>query len=271
MKSNVIQQRVPVSSDPGHWVHLSESPRHVRVFFNGETIADSKHAKLVRESEVLPIYYFSPADVRADFLIRARHKSACPYKGEACFWTIQVRDRQAENVAWSYPTPLPAAAEITNYFAFEWNQMDKWMEEEEEILVHARDPYKRVDVLQSARHVQVVIDGEIVADSRRPRLLFETNHPVRYYLPQEDVRMDLLVPSATQSRCPYKGLASYWSVNVGAQTHEDMVWGYMEPIPECPKIKGLLCFFHERGADIYVDGDEIPRPRTKWARPLKRQ
>jgi uncharacterized protein (DUF427 family) len=83
------------------------------------------------------------------------------------------------------------------------------------------------------------------------------------------VRMDLLVPSATRSRCPYKGLASYWSIKLGDLFLEDFVWGYMEPVPECPKIKGLLCFFHERGADIYVDGEKIPTPKTKWARSLK--
>jgi uncharacterized protein (DUF427 family) len=271
MNSHVIQRRVPVASDPGHWVHVSESPRHVRVVFNGETIADSKHAKLVRESDVLPIYYFPQGDVRADFFTPTQYKTACPYKGEASYWTIEVGDKRAGNATWSYRAPAPDAAEIANCFAFDWNQMDKWMEEDEEIFVHARDPYKRVDVLHSSRHVCVVIDGEIIADSRKPRLLFETNHPVRYYLPQEDVRLDLLVPSATQSRCPYKGAASYWSVKVGAQLHEDMVWGYMQPIAECPKIKGLLCFFHERGADIHVDGEEVPRPQTKWARPLGRR
>jgi uncharacterized protein (DUF427 family) len=269
MISNVIQQRVPVQSDPGHWVHVSESPRHVRIFFNGETVADSKHAKLVRESDVLPIYYFPPADVRADFLTRTQRKSQCPYKGEADYWTLSVMGQQAENAVWSYPSPLPDAAGIAGHFAFEWSKMEKWMEEDEEIFVHARDPYKRVDVLASQRHVRVVIDGQTIADTRQPRLLFETHHPVRYYLPQEDVRMDLLVPSATRSRCPYKGPAVYWSVKVGGELFHDMVWGYPEPIPECPKIKGLLCFFHERGAEIYVDGERIPPPKTKWARPLK--
>lgn len=270
MKSNVIQQRVPVATDPGHWVHVSESPRHVRVLFNGETIADSKHAKLVRESDVLPVYYFPQQDVRAEFLTATQRKSHCPYKGEASFWTVDVRGERAENGAWMYRSPLPDAAAIANHFAFEWNKMEKWMEEDEEIFVHARDPYKRVDVLSSKRHVRVVIDGQTVADTRRPRLLFETNHPVRYYIPQEDVRMDLLVPSATQSRCPYKGPASYWSVKIGDYLFEDMVWGYMEPIPECPKIKGLLCFFHERGAEIHVDGEKMPAPKTKWARELPR-
>lgn len=270
MKSNVTQERVPIHGDAGHWIHVSESPRHVRVVFNGQTIADSKHAKLVREAEVLPVYYFPREDVRAELFTQSRHNSSCPYKGEASYWSIDLAGKHADSAAWSYRDPLPAADPIRNHFAFEWNKMDKWLEEAEEIFVHARDPYKRVDVLPSSRHIRIVIDGQLVAETRRPKLLFETNHPVRFYIEREDVRMDLLVPSATKSRCPYKGPADYWSVKLGERQFDDMVWGYMEPIAECPKIKGLLCFFHERGADIYVDGEEIPRPKTKWARDLKR-
>ncbi len=269
MESHVIQQRVPIHGDSGHWVHVSESPRHVRVFFGGETIADSKRVKLVREPECLPVYYFPKEDVRTDYFASSRHKSRCPVKGEASYWTIEVGGRRAQNAAWSYLDLPPEAAGITGHIAFEWEMMDKWMEEDEEIFKHPRDPFKRVDVLPSRRHVRVVVAGETVAETRRPHLLFETNHPVRYYIPREDVRMDLLVPSGAQSRCPYKGLASYWSIRIGDQIFEDMVWGYMEPIPDCPKIKGLLCFFHERGADIFVDGDNVPPPKTKWARGLR--
>jgi uncharacterized protein (DUF427 family) len=245
---------------------VSDSPRHVRVFFAGETIADSKKAKLVREAEVLPIYYFPKQDVRMDLLVASEHRSRCPVKGEASYWSVQVGAQRAEDAAWSYLASLPDAASLSGYFAFDWPKMDKWMEEDEEIFKHARDPFKRVDALPSRRHVSVTIDGQTVADTRRPHLLFETNHPVRYYIPQADVRMDLLAPSGTTSRCPYKGQASYWSVKLGDRVYEDLVWGYMEPIPECPKIKGLLCFWHERGADIYVDDELVPVPKTKWAR-----
>src|SRR4249920_1792103 len=129
--------------------------------------------------------------------------------------------------------------------------------------------WRRKKCSTSARHVRVLIDGQTVAETRRPHLVFETNHPVRYYMPQEDVRMDLLVASATTSRCPYKGPASYWSVKLGDDTFADLVWGYMETIPECPKIKGLLSFFHERGCEIYVDGEKVPAPNTKWASALR--
>jgi uncharacterized protein (DUF427 family) len=269
MQSNVIQERVPVIGDPAPWIHVSESARHVRVFFGGETIADSKRAKLVRESDVLPAYYFPKEDVRVDLCTPAPRRTRCPLKGEAWYWSVRAGSKSADNAAWSYPEPGPAAEALKDHFAFDWPQMDKWMEEDEELFKHARDPFKRVDALPSRRHVRVVVDGRTLAETRRPHLVFETNHPVRYYMPQDDVRMDMLVPSPTTSRCPYKGAASYWSVKIGDETFTDLVWGYMDPIPEIPKIKGLLCFFHERGCDIYVDGELIPRPKTKWAGALR--
>ena len=148
-------------------------------------------------------------------LPRARSKPIVRSKARHPIGPFGVGGKLAENAAWSYVNPLPAASAIKDHIAFDWPKMDKWMEEEEELYKHARDPYKRVDALPSARHVRVVIDGQTVAETRRPHLVFETNHPVRYYMPQEDVRMDLLIPSATQSRCPYKGPASYWSVKLG--------------------------------------------------------
>ena len=130
--------------------------------------------------------------------------------------------------------------------------------------VHPRDPYHRVDVLNSSRHVKVVIDGTVVAETRRPRLLFETSLPTRYYVPKADVRLDLLEPTDTVTQCPYKGRASYWSVRVGNEVRKDLVWGYPFPIPECSKIENLMCFYNEH-VDIYVDGELQERPRTPWS------
>jgi uncharacterized protein (DUF427 family) len=106
--------------------------------------------------------------------------------------------------------------------------------------------------------VRVRVAGEIVADSRRALFLFETGHPARYYLPQADVRMDLLVPTARSSVCPYKGRASYWSINLGERAIADAVWGYLEPLPECPRIKGLLCFYPEKVDAIEIDPPSVP-------------
>jgi uncharacterized protein (DUF427 family) len=144
--------------------------------------------------------------------------------------------------------------------------MDAWFEEDDEVYVHARDPYKRVDVLHSSRPVRVVVGGEVVAETRRPWLLFETGLPTRYYLSKADVRMDWLVPSDTETRCPYKGLASYYSVLIGSTLVRDIAWCYRHPIPECSKIENLICFFNER-VDLYVDAALQPKPRTRWSPP----
>lgn len=249
-----------------HWLHLEKSPKWLRVVLAGTTIAESKRAILLREAGCLPVYYFPKEDLRSELLVASKKRSACPFKGEACFWSLKVGEQVAEDAAWSYADPKPECAELRDLFAFEWNKMDRWYEEEEEIFVHPRDPYKRIDVIRSSRHVRVEAAGEILADSRRPTLLFETNHPVRYYLPLEDVGSLFLQPSPTKSRCPYKGIASYWSAKVGAQALPDLAWSYPEPLPEVYKIRGLICFFQEREAGIFVDGEPIPKPATKWAR-----
>ena len=150
--------------------------------------------------------------------------------------------------------------------AFYWGKMDAWLEEDEEIFGHATDPYHRVDVRTSSRPVRVLLAGEAIAETNRARFLFETNHPTRYYIPKEDVRMDLLEPSENQSVCPYKGDAVYWSARLGGELHEDVVWSYPDPRAECPQIKGLVCFFNERVDDIFVDGEPVPKVETSWSR-----
>jgi uncharacterized protein (DUF427 family) len=133
------------------------------------------------------------------------------------------------------------------------------------VVVHPRIPTHRVDAIPSERHVVVEVAGQVVADSRRPTAVFETSLPVRWYLPAEDVRMDLLEPSDTVTSCPYKGTARYWSVRAGGELHDDLVWSYPDPIPEQPKIKDLLAFFDER-VDITIDGERQERPTTPWSR-----
>jgi uncharacterized protein (DUF427 family) len=142
--------------------------------------------------------------------------------------------------------------------------MDHWFEEDEEVFVHARDPYTRIDVLPSNRRVRIEVDGETVADSTNASFLFETGLPTRYYFPKTDVRMDLMTPTDRVTACPYKGTARYWSVSVGRETHEDLLWGYDSPFPESQKIAGLVSFYNEK-VDIYVDEVLQERPKTKFS------
>jgi uncharacterized protein (DUF427 family) len=257
------------TTNPDYKVFLEPSPRRVRVQFNGAWIADSTNAQLLYETRHLPVYYFPRADVRMDLLAPTDHHTFCPYKGKASYWSIRVGDRTSENAVWGYPDPYDEVPALAGLIAFYWDRVDHWYEEDEEIFVHPRDPYKRVDVVASSRSVRIIVGGETVAETRRAQFLFETRLPTRYYIPADDVRMDLLVPSAKETRCPYKGKARYWSVKIGDEVRSDIVWSYPEPIAECPKIEGHLCFFNEQVDAILVDGKEVPRPLTQWSKEWK--
>ena len=249
----------------GHSVVVEDSPRRLRIVFNGETVADSANAKLLHETKHLPIYYVPIEDVRMELLHKTDHSTHCPFKGDASYWTVKVAERVAENAVWGYEDPIEGQGDLDGLVAFYWGKMDHWYEEDEEIFIHPRDPYKRIDTMPSSRRVQVKVGGEIVADSKRGHFLFETGLPTRYYLPADDVRMDLLEATDLRTGCPYKGTASYYSVHVSGQTFENIVWFYPEPIAECPKIKDLLCFFNEKVDAILVDGVEVPKVPSPWS------
>jgi uncharacterized protein (DUF427 family) len=247
-----------------HTLYFEDSPRWVRVVFNGETVADSKRVKLMHETGLLPVYYFPQEDVRMDLLEESDHTTHCPFKGDASYWSVRVGGRVAEKAVWSYPEPIDSAPPLAGFLAFYWRTMDHWYEEDEEVFVHPRDPYHRVDMLESSRHVKVKVNGEVVAETNRPMILFETGLPPRYYMPPEDVRGEALAASEKTTQCPYKGVASYYSVEAGGEHVEDLIWYYPEPISEAAKIKGLLAFFNEK-VDLEVDGEEHERPRTQWS------
>ncbi len=251
---------------PDYQVRLEPSPKRVRVMLGGETIVDTTRAMLMYETRHYTVYYFPLADVRTDLMTPTDHTSFCPFKGEASYWTIRAGGSEAENAMWSYQTPFDEVPELAGYAAFYWDRMDHWYEEDEEVFVHARDPYKRIDILPSSRPVRVVLGGETVAESSRAHFLFETGMPTRYYIPAEDVRMDFLSPSETRSGCPYKGNAIYWSAEIGGEMHDDIVWSYPDPTPECPRIKDLMCFYNENVEAITVDGAPVEIPETRWSK-----
>ena len=235
-------------------VRIEPSHRWVRAQVGDEFVVDCKRPLLVWEHEKYPTYFFPQDDVHRDWLVETAQTSS------RTFWDLTVNGQQVERAAYQYRHH----PELDGYLTFQWHKMDHWFEEEEEVFVHARDPYKRIDVMPSSRHVQVVIEGVTMAETKRPFLLFETSLPTRYYIPAADVNMAYLTLTDSYTRCPYKGIASYWQVAVDDQVYQDLVWSYPEPIPECPKIKELLCFFNEK-VDLYVDGELQERPKTYWS------
>ncbi len=239
----------------------------MRVIFAATFIADTKRALLVWEPpRPTPVYYFPKEDVRASVLVPSSHKRPSPTMGEASYWDVHVDDRVAPSAAWTYLSSPPGTPDVSAYVAFKWDMMDAWFEEDDEVFVHPRDPHHRVDVMNSSRHVRVEIAGVTVADSKRPRLLFETSLPVRYYLPKQDVRMELLTPSATVTHCPYKGTTVHWHFDKSGERIDDVAWTYHLPTPTCEKIADLLAFYNERVDAVYVDDELQPVPLTPWSR-----
>jgi len=266
MTKALEDQHMTVVARPpsGAVVRVEPTIKRVRAMLGGERVVDSRRTLILFEEGHLPVYYFPREDVREDLLEPTDRHTTCPRKGVAGYWTVRAGERVAENAVWGYPEPIDSCPDISGYVAFYWNKMDSWWEEDDEVFVHARDPYHRVDVLRSSRHVRVELDGEVLAETRRSLLLLETGLPPRWYVPRADVRWELLQPTATQTRCPYKGRASYFTARVGDARFADVAWTYETPIPECPKIEQAICFFNER-VDLIVDGERQARPRTPWS------
>lgn len=241
-------------------VKVEKSDRRVRVMLGGEFVADTSRSLLVWEVPYYPTYYFPESDVKTDLLVETGETRRSPSRGEATQFLVKVNG--AEGTAYSYPDAK--IDEIAGHYAFVWKSMDHWFEEDEEVFVHARDPYTRIDILSSSRRVRIEIDGVTVADTTNAMFLFETGLPTRYYLPKTDVRFDLLTPTETQTACPYKGTARYWSATINGEMREDVVWGYDVALPESQKVTGMVCFYNEK-VDVYIDEELQEQPKTKFS------
>lgn len=241
---------------------LEPTQRRIRVRLGGSVVADSSRATLLVEYGPgrLPTYYLPRDDVHPDALVDESRGA----DGRRA-WAVTGGRSRIEAAAWEHPDPTGELAALADHVTFSWQRLE-WFEEDERVVVHARDPHHRVDELRSSRRVEVFVAGERVASTIRPVLVFETNLPTRFYLPAEDVWTELFAPSDLVTSCPYKGTARYWSVRVGDTLETDLVWSYPDPIPESPKITDLLCFFNER-VDLVVDGVALDRPVTPWSRP----
>ena len=238
------------------------TPKRVRVYFGGQLIADSTNVHLLRESAV-PAYYFPESDVKSGLFVPSKLVRNSPIRGDASFWSIKAGERVAEDAVWTYRKPVEGAEFLKGYVAFDWNKMDAWFEEKDQVFVHPRDPFLRIDSIHTSRHIKVILNGETVGETNDAVMLLEPGQPIRYYLPIADTRVELLRPSNTTSRCPYKGLANYYSVQVGGRTFEDVVWSYRAPTLESEKIAGMVSFYNEQVDAILIDGKELPKPRSR--------
>jgi uncharacterized protein (DUF427 family) len=253
--------------------------KRIRGTLGGTTVVDSTSALLVWEPKrVVPTYAVPAADVAAE-LIPSGERIDEP-AGIPAMGAPQLGDRPVldPSIPFAVHTttgePLTARAggaeaaafcpsdpALDGYVLLEFEAFDAWYEEDERNVAHPRDPFHRIDIVHSSRHVLVELDGATLAESTRPCLLFEPPLPVRCYLPREDVRTDLLAPSETRTACAYKGQASYLST----ATDDDVAWYYPEPLREAAEVTGRIAFFNER-VDVVIDGERRERPVTPWSR-----
>ena len=210
---------------PGSVTFVEVHPRRVRALRAGETVVDSEQVRLVYRTGSLPHFAFPAEDV---------------------------------HVA-SKPEPA-----VDGYVTVAWGGVDTWLEEDEEIIVHPRDPYHRIDVVDTSRRVVVRVAGEQLAETTGARILFETGLPPRYYLPREDVLMDALSPSEVRTGCAYKGFPAHFDLG----SSRAVAWAYDDPRRDAEPVRGRVCFYEERPeVELELDGVVGDRPTTPWADP----
>jgi uncharacterized protein (DUF427 family) len=241
--------------------HVQPVPRRIRAFLGGEKVLDTTRALYVWEWPYYPQYYIPLADVRRDLLIPGGHTQQT---GRGVMEPQEVR---AGGIHRPHAARLLTSSPIgglTGTVRFDWAALDAWFEEDEQVFVHPRSPYVRVDALRSNRPVRVELEGVVLADSRSPVMVFETGLPTRYYLSRPDIHFRHLIPTDTVTACPYKGNTSgYWSIRSGGTVHRDLAWSYDFPTRQLLPIAGMVAFYNEK-VDIFLDGQQLERPQTHF-------
>ncbi len=243
--------------------HIEPVPRRIRAVLGGEVVLDTTRALYVWEWQPYPQFYVPLADVRPDVLVDEDHVQQLK-RGRARRHGLRVGEVSRPGTARVFGDDAPAG--LAGTVRFDWAAMDAWYEEDEQVFVHPRNPYTRVDALRSTRTVRIELDGVVLAESGSPVMVFETGLPTRYYLNRTEVDFGHLVASDTVTACPYKGVTSgYWSVRIGDTVHPDLAWAYDFPTRQLLPITGLVAFYNEK-VDVFVDGEALERPVTHFSK-----
>lgn len=241
--------------------HVEPAPRRVRGMLAGKTVFDTTRARYVWEWPNYPQYYIPLSDVDPTVLVDERHPLRLR-RGTAHRHGLHAGATSRPGAARVYRAD--AAPDLVDTVRFEWDALDAWYEEDEQVFVHPRSPYVRVDAVRSSRTVRVELDGVVLAETASPVFVFETGLPTRYYVPRTDVRFEHLIATDTLTECPYKGRTSaYWSVRSRDTAHPDLAWCYDFPTRQLLPIAGLVAFYNEK-VDHVLDGELVERPKTHF-------
>ncbi|EMC91103.1 hypothetical protein BAUCODRAFT_44707, partial [Baudoinia panamericana UAMH 10762] len=257
--SNLKKLAVKLGTDGP--VKVLHTPRMIKILFNGTYILQTTQAHYVWEHPFYPQFYVPRSELQSSTrqtgLKITENDTVTTDNGKqvAHLWSLAVGNKSTDNVI-AFSDDLTGNAEqLKGLVKIDFASMDQWFEEDTPIHVHPKDPFKRVDILQSRRHIRVSVGGKVVADTTTSMHLYETGLPCRYYIPLTAVDPTVLRPSKTRTQCPYKGEAEYYSVEVDGELHEDIIWYYNRPTLECGLIVGLVCFYNEK-VDIELDGQK---------------
>ena len=238
--------------------HTAPVPRRIRATLAGQTVLDTMSALYVWEWSHYPQYYIPLADIDPAVLVDEQHEQKLS-RGTARRYSLQVGDVTRPAALRVYGDDAVVEG-LAGRARFEWDSLDAWFEEDEQVFVHARDPYTRVDALRSTRSVRVELEGVVLAESSSPVIVFETGLPTRYYLNRTEVDFTHLAPTNTLTACPYKGTTSgYWTAHLGDTSYSDIAWTYDFPTRQLLPIAGLIAFYNEK-VDTFLDGRLLDRP-----------
>jgi uncharacterized protein (DUF427 family) len=243
--------------------HVEPVPRRVRAYVDGKPVLDTTRASYVWEWPFYPQYYIPIEDVAGGVLVAEDTTQHSP-RGPVSMHAIRLGETYRAHAAKVLNEASVTGLDQT--VRFEWSALDAWFEEDEQVFVHPRNPYVRVDALRSNRKIRVELEGAVLADTASPIMVYETGLPTRYYISRTEIDFDHLVATDTVTECPYKGTTSgYWSIRVGDKVHPDLAWAYDFPTRQLIPITGLVAFYNEK-VDIFLDGELLERPRTHFFR-----
>jgi len=242
-------------------ITIEHHKRHVRIFFEGQCLADTDRSLLLIES-CAPDIYIPFEDIDMSLLEKTDSTAHCPAKGEASYWSIRAGESKANDAMWAYECPLQAFLKLNGHVAFNFNQVDTFVDGKL-VRGHVRDPNKVIRTEPKVAHLQMELGGETIVNSNSWVMLYETGLPARHYVPVSDVNVEYLVPSERQTVCTYKGEAVYHNIQLANRVQENVVWSYPDPwldfSTDVSRIKGLFGLYCTAFDRVIVDGELLER------------
>lgn len=244
-----------ILSEQSERLRYEPTAKRIRAFLGGNQLAvDSQNALLVWEpGQAIPTYAVPVGDLTVPLTGTGARKAALT--GIPAQTTPGSQASLVGASGGQGTGLLPEDPDLSGFVILDFGSFERWLEEDDEIFGHPRDPFHRVDVRSTSRRIQVKWHGRVLTDTVRGKLVFETALRTRYYVPPEDMLVQLS-PTATHTLCPYKGKASYWSFNVDGEPAEDLIWSYEDPLEDVAGLKGYLAFYDEK-IDVLLDGEPV--------------